>query len=78
MRLYTKEELIEVFKVIKSKGWIESGRQGNAGGVGNNIEDLYGIKENNLPIANSAEWELKSQRITNRSGNANLPKLLRL
>jgi len=70
MRLYTKEELIEVFKVIKSKGWIESGRQGNAGGVGNTIEDLYGIKENNLPIANSAEWELKSQRITNRGGNA--------
>ena len=34
MRLYTKEELIEVFKDIKSKGWIESGRQGNAGGVG--------------------------------------------
>ena len=33
MRLYTKEELIEVFKDIKSKGWIESGRQGNAGGV---------------------------------------------
>lgn len=70
MRLYTKEELIEVFKDIKSKGWIESGRQGNAGGVGNTIEDLYGIKENNLPIANSAEWELKSQRITNRGGNA--------
>jgi len=41
MRLYTKEELIEVFKDIKSKGWIESGRQGNAGGVGNTIEDLY-------------------------------------
>jgi len=45
MRLYTKEELIEVFKDIKSKGWIVSGRQGNAGGVGNTIEDLYGIKE---------------------------------
>ena len=49
MKLYTKEELIEIFKDIKSRGWIESARQGNAGGVGNTLEDLYGIKENNLP-----------------------------
>jgi len=29
----------------------------------NILEDLLGIKENNLPIPNAAEWELKTQRI---------------
>lgn len=32
------------------------------GGIENILEDLLGIKENNLPILNAAEWELKTQR----------------
>ncbi len=32
-------------------------------GIGNTLEDLLGIEENNLPIPNAAEWELKCQRI---------------
>ena len=60
--LFTKEELIKKFKKIKAMGWIENRRHGNAGGVGNTLEDLLGIEENNLPIPNAAEWELKSQR----------------
>lgn len=67
MKLYTKEKLIEEFKKIREKGWIENGRPGNAGGVGNTVEDLLDIKENNLPIANAAEWELKCQRIDTSS-----------
>ena len=43
-------------------GWIKNARLGNAGGVGNTLEDLLGIEENNLPIPNAAEWELKAQR----------------
>ena len=43
-------------------GWIENYRGKNDGAVGNILEDLLGIKENNLPIPNAAEWELKSQR----------------
>lgn len=43
--------------------WIESRRQGNVGGVGNTLEDLLDIEENNLPIPNASEWELKCQRI---------------
>ena len=43
-------------------GWIPNARRGNAGGVGNTLEDLLGIKENNLPLPNAAEWELKAQR----------------
>jgi hypothetical protein len=31
------------------------------------LEDLLGIKENNLPIPNAAEWELKCQRIETTS-----------
>ena len=48
-------------------GWILNARHGNHGGVGNTLEDLLGIKENNLPIPNAAEWELKTQRVNARS-----------
>lgn len=67
MKIYTKENLIAEFKVIASKGWIENARHGNAGGVGNTLEDLLGIEENNLPIPNASEWELKAQRINTTS-----------
>lgn len=67
MILYTKEKLIAEFKRIAAKGWIENARQGNAGGVGNTLEDLLGIEENNLPIPNAAEWELKAQRFNTTS-----------
>ncbi len=61
MKLYTKENLIAEFKEIAANGWIENARHGNVGGVGNTLEDLLGIEENNLPIPNAAEWELKAQ-----------------
>lgn len=61
-QLITKEELIDKFKEIEAKGWIENYRSGNDGAVGNILEDLLGIPENNLPIPNAAEWELKAQR----------------
>jgi hypothetical protein len=66
MKLYTKENLIKEFHKIAKRGWIENARFGNAGGVGNTLEDLLGIEENNLPIPNATEWELKVQR-TNTS-----------
>jgi hypothetical protein len=65
--VYTKESLIEKFKAIEKMGWIPNGRHGNVGGIGNTLEDLLGIKENNLPIANAAEWELKTQRVMTSS-----------
>ena len=67
MKLYTKEQLIEKLKTIREKGWIPNARPGNAGGVGNTLEDLLGIGENNLPIPNAAEWEMKCQRIDTTS-----------
>ena len=64
---YTKPALIAKLKEIAAMGWIPNARRGNAGGIGNTLEDLLGIKENNLPIPNAAEWELKTQRIETAS-----------
>lgn len=65
--IYTKQSLISKLKEISSAGWIPNARKGNAGGIGNTLEDLLGIKENNLPIPNAAEWELKAQRLNSTS-----------
>lgn len=62
LQAFSKEELIEKFKEIYAKGWILNKRGRNDGAVGNTLEDLLGIPENNLPIPNAAEWELKAQR----------------
>jgi hypothetical protein len=61
MKIYTKESLIDELIKTRNLGWIENRRHGNHGGIGNTLEDLLGIEENNLPIPNAAEWELKCQ-----------------
>jgi hypothetical protein len=63
MKTFTKEELVTKLKEIAAKGWIPNARHGNHGGIGNTLEDLLGIEENNLPIPNASEWELKSQKL---------------
>ena len=65
--IYTKQTLIDKLKEIAALGWIPNARKGNQGGVGNTLEDLLGIKENNLPMPNAAEWELKTQRLNSTS-----------
>jgi hypothetical protein len=65
--VFTKEELILRLKDIVKAGWIPNARHGNHGGIGNTLEQLLGIKENNLPLANAAEWELKAQRLNSSS-----------
>ncbi len=67
MNIYTKEKLIKKFKEIANSGWIPNARHGNSGGIGNTLEDLLGIQENNLPIPNANEWELKTQRLNTNS-----------
>jgi hypothetical protein len=74
MELVTKEDLIRALRDIRNRGWIPNARHGNAGGVGNTLEDLLGIEENNLPIPNAAEWELKCQR----AGSASLTTLFHM
>ncbi len=53
--------------IIKNMGWIKNQRPGNAGGVGNTLEDLLEVAENNLQLPDFGEWELKSQRATTNS-----------
>ena len=50
MEIYTKDSLIARLKEIREIGWIENRRTNNVGGIGNTLEDLLGIEENNLPI----------------------------
>ena len=57
-----KEELLNRLRKIKSLGWIHTNRSKNDGAVGNTLEDLLHIPENNLAIANTVDWELKTQR----------------
>ena len=60
MKTFTKESLIAELMAISSGGWVESCRApGNDGAVGNTLEGLLGITENNLPLPNAAEWEIK-------------------
>lgn len=59
---YTKKELIARLQEIAEYGWIKGTRKGNCGSAGNTLEDLLGIVENNLPIPNAAEWELKTHQ----------------
>jgi hypothetical protein len=66
-KIFTKPDLIEKLKKISEMGWIPNARKGNHGGIGNTLEDLLGIEENNLPIPNAAEWELKAQRLNSSS-----------
>ena len=62
MKLFTKESLIADLHAIRDRGWIETHRKSNDGGVGNTLEDLLGIEENNLPLPDAGEWEIKGQR----------------
>lgn len=63
MCIVSKDEFIRKLCAVRDRGWIRNARPGNAGGVGNTLEDMLGIRENNLPIPNAAEWELKCQRV---------------
>ncbi len=66
-KTYTKQELIAKLKEISAMGFVPNARHKNHGGIGNTLEDLLGIAENNLPIPNAAEWELKAQRLNSSS-----------
>ena len=60
---FTKDEFTRALKDIQTKGWVLNHRPGNDGGAGNTLEDLLGIEENNLPISDTKDWELKTQKV---------------
>lgn len=59
--MITIEEFIEKFKQIKAMGWIKTHRAGTTG-IGKTLEDLLGIKENNIQGPDFGKYELKSMR----------------
>jgi MvaI/BcnI restriction endonuclease family len=63
MKSFSKGEVKSELIKIREQGFVPNRREGNHGGIGNTLEDLLGIEENNLPIPNAAEWELKCQKI---------------
>lgn len=63
----SKEQLIEIFKQIHDRGWVQSHRSNNTG-IGKTFEDLAGIEENNSEEPDFEEFEIKSHR-----GEANSP-----
>lgn len=62
----SEEELIFLFKNIKSKGWIETNRHGDQC-LGNTFEDLIGKEEDNKSEADFKGIELKSHRVITKS-----------
>lgn len=62
MREYDLDLLRIRLQEIKEMGWVRNQRPGNSGGVGNTLEDLLDVAENNLQLPDFGEWELKSQR----------------
>ncbi len=66
-RLVLREDMIKRFGQLVEKGWISSNRPISHGGIGNTIDELLGFPENNLPVADSAQWELKTHRLGSSS-----------
>ena len=67
--VYTKAELIRRLLEIQGKGWVTLTRyrRDRDGGLGNTLEDLLGIPENNIPLADYGEFELKTHRSRSNS-----------
>lgn len=60
------EEFKERFDEIKSRGWIPSKRRGPTG-IGQTLEQLLGLSENNIALPDLHEVELKAHRIGSSS-----------
>lgn len=61
-QVFTIEELVRKLHAIRDAGWVPNARPKNDGGVGNTLEDLLGVKENNLRIPDYGIYELKARR----------------
>ena len=60
---------MERLSEFRDQGWITltAHRQDKDGGLGNTLEDLLEIPENNVPIADYGEFELKTHRTSSNS-----------
>lgn len=62
----TMDQLIKKLKEIKSLGFVKTIRS-HQGGVGNTLESLLGIKENNLRLPDLGGIEIKAKRLNSQS-----------
>lgn len=60
------ETLIKEFENIKKMGWIKSKRN-DYGGIGRTFEELIGVKENEFPIPDFGNIEIKTKRAYSKS-----------
>ena len=66
-RLLTKDEIIMKLQLLREEGWIKNPRSQNDGGIGNTLDELLGFPPNNFAISDTAQWELKSHKLTSTS-----------
>lgn len=62
----TLEDFISEYQSIVNRGWITTHRSGPTG-IGKTLEDLLGIKENNLHEPDFGDYELKSCQLNSNS-----------
>ncbi len=66
MKTITLDDFKERFEVIKGQGWIPSKRTGPTG-IGHTLEQLLGMKENNVAVPDLGTVGLKAHRIGSNS-----------
>lgn len=64
--IYTLNDFVREYQKICDMGWIQTHRSGPTG-IGKTLEDLLGIKENNIDGPDFGDYELKSCRINSNS-----------
>ena len=65
-RQLTIERFKKKFTQVKEKGWVKSKRKGPTG-IGQTLEQLLGIEENNIALPDLGTVELKAHRIGSSS-----------
>lgn len=66
MKQMSVSEFSSAFEQIKALGWIQSKRRGPTG-IGQTLEELLGLPENNIASPDLGEIELKAHRINSSS-----------
>ena len=64
--MITEKGLVKKLKMIKAKGFIKTHRAHDTG-IGKTLEDLLGVKENNLRLPDVGDVELKAKRLDSMS-----------
>jgi hypothetical protein len=66
MKKMTLNEFAKAFTKLKAKGWVQSERRGPTG-IGQTLEKLLGLPENNVASPDLGEIELKAHRVNSSS-----------